>query len=99
MSHYLDIINQTFAAIGKVPFSSLSVPYVKYESLTSCAGKIKQSSLDDVFECYGNETAAHAAFVAMLEKSTCPLVQAYKETVQACFVAQNLEELEMREGA
>jgi len=31
----------------------------------------------------------------MLEKSECPLVKAYKETVQACFVAQNLEELEV----
>lgn len=96
MSH-LDTINQTFAAIGKVPFSSLSVPYISYR--TSIGGTFAQYSMNDVFEDYGNETAAHAAFVAMLEKSTCPLVQAYKETVQACFVAQNLEELEMREEA
>ena len=97
MSH-LDTINQTFAAIGKVPFSSLSVPYVKYESLTSCAGKIKQSSLADVFESYGNETAAHNAFVAMLEQSTCPMVQVYKETVKACFVWHNLDQLETFSG-
>lgn len=93
MSHYLDTINQTFAAIGKVPFSSLSVPYVSYR--TSIGGEVKQYSMKDVFEDYGPETAAYAAFVAMLEKSTCPLVQAYKETVKACFVAQNLEELEV----
>ena len=95
MSH-LDTINQTFAAIGKVPFSSLSVPYISYRTI---GGKLEQYSMKDVFEDYGNETASHNAFVAMLEKSTCPLVQAYKETVQACFVAQNLEELEMREEA
>jgi len=90
---YLDIINQTFAAIGKVPFTSLSVPHVSYRN--SIGGRVSQYPMNEVFDDYGNETAAHAAFVAMLEKSKCPLVKAYKETVQACFVASNLEELEV----
>jgi len=51
--------------------------------------------LGKAFEDYGNETTAHAAFVAMLEKSECPLVKAYIQTVKDCFVKQNLEELEI----
>lgn len=98
MSHYLDTINATFDAIGKVPFSSLSVPFVKYEFLTG-GGKVNQYSLTDVFLDYHAETAAQNAFVAMIEKSECPLVQAYKETVRACFVDRNLKELEIREEA
>lgn len=95
MSH-LDTINQTFAAIGKVPFSSLSVPYISYH--TNIGGKLAQYQMQAVFNDYHGETAAQNAFIAMLEKSTCPLVQAYKETVQACFVAHNLEELEIFSG-
>jgi hypothetical protein len=90
---YLDIINQTFAAIGKVPFTSLSVPYVSYH--TNIHGRVAQYEMQAVFNDYHGETAAQAAFIAMLEKSECPLVKAYKETVQACFVAHNLEELEV----
>ena len=90
---YLDIINQTFAAIGKVPFTSLSVPYVSYH--TSINGRVAQYEMQSVFNDYHGETAAQNAFIAMLEKSECPLVKAYKETVQACFVASNLEELEV----
>lgn len=96
MSHYLDTINQTFAAIGKVPFESLSLPHISYRN--NIGGKLSRYSMREVFEDYAQETAAMNAFIAMLEKSTCPLVQAYKETVQACFVAQNLEELEIFSG-
>ena len=95
MSH-LNTINKTFDSIGKVPFSSLSVPYVSYRH--SIGGELGQYSMREVFTDYGDETAAHNAFIAMLEQSTCPLVQAYKQTVQACFVAQNLEELETFSG-
>lgn len=91
--HYLDTINQTFSAIGKVPFSSLSVPHVSYQRKTH--GKIAQYAMNEVFNDYHGETAAQNAFIAMLEKSECPLVQAYKQTIQAVFVAQNLEELEV----
>ena len=91
---HLDTINQTFAAIGKVPFSSLSVPHVRYKDF-SCAGKIEQYALTEVFNDYHAETAAQAAFIAMLEKSECPLVKAYIQTIQACFVDKNLEELEI----
>lgn len=92
MSH-LDTINQTFAAIGKVPFSSLSVPFISYR-YQKC-GKLDQYAMNEVFNDYHGETAAQNAFIAMLEKSTCPLVQAYKQTIQACFVDRNLEELEI----
>jgi len=91
---YLDIINQTFASIGKVPFSSLSVPHVSYRE-NIMVGKIAQYAMNEVFNDYHGQTAAQNAFIAMLEKSECPLVKAYKETVQACFVAANLEELEV----
>lgn len=91
--HYLDTINQTFAAIGKIPFSSLSVPYVSYH--VHCYGRIAQYEMQAVFNDYHGETAAQNAFIAMLEKSECPLVRAYKQTIQAAFVAQNLEELEV----
>jgi len=90
---YLDIINQTFASIGKVPFSSLSVPYVSYH--TNIHGRVAQYEMQAVFNDYHGETAAQNAFIAMLEKSECPLVKAYKKTVQDCFVATNLEELEV----
>lgn len=90
--NHLDTINQTFAAIGKIPFSSLSVPYVSYH--VHCYGRIAQYEMQAVFNDYHGETAAQNAFIAMLEKSECPLVQAYKQTIQAAFVAQNLEELE-----
>lgn len=89
----LDTINQTFNAIGKAPFTSLSVPYVSYRKFAN--GGIEQYALKDVFEDYGRETAAHTAFVAMLEKSECPLVKAYIQTVQACFVDKNLDALEL----
>lgn len=91
--NHLDTINQTFAAIGKIPFSSLSVPYVSYH--VHCYGRIAQYEMQAVFNDYHGETAAQNAFIAMLEKSECPLVQAYKQTIQAVFVAQNLEELEV----
>jgi hypothetical protein len=90
---YLDIINQTFASIGKVPFTSLSVPYVSYH--TNIHGRVAQYEMQAVFNDYHGETAAQNAFIAMLEKSECPLVKAYKKTVQACFVVHNLEELEV----
>lgn len=90
---HLDIINQTFAAIGKVPFTSLSVPYVSYAK--SIGGRVSQYPMQAVFNDYHGETASQNAFIAMLEKSECPLVQAYKQTIQAAFVAQNLEELEV----
>jgi len=89
----LDTINQTFAAIGKAPFESLSLPYISYRD--NIGGKLSKYALSDVFEDYGSEHAASNAFVAILEKSECPLVKAYIQQVQACFVAQNLEELEM----
>lgn len=91
---HLDTINQTFAAIdGKVPFASLSVPCVSYRNKPE--GKIIQYPLNEIFSDYGTHAAAEVAFLAMLEKSECPLVKAYIQTVQACFVAQNLEELEV----
>ena len=90
---HLDTINQTFAAIGKVPFSSLSLPYISYRK--NIGGELGKYEIKEVFEDYGNETTAHAAFVAMLEKSECPLVKAYIQTVKDCFVKQNLEELEI----
>lgn len=94
--HYLDTINQTFAAIGKAPFSSLSVPHVSYQRKTQ--GEISQYAMAEVFNDYHGETAAQKAFIAMLEKSECPLVHAYKQTIQAAFVAQNSEELEVFYG-
>ena len=96
MSH-LDTINQTFAAIGKVPFSSLSVPYVSYRY--KIGGELAQYSLKDVFADYHGETAVQTAFIEMLEKSTCPWVQVYRNAVQMCFEAQNKDELEMLEEA
>lgn len=91
--HYLDIINQTFAAIGKVPFTSMSVPYVSYAK--SIGGRVSQYPMQAVFNDYHGETAAQNAFIAMLEKSECPLVKNYILMVQACFIANNLEELEV----
>jgi hypothetical protein len=83
---HLDTINQTFNAIGTAPFTSLSVPYISYRK--NIGGELSQYAMKDVFEDYGSETAAHNAFVAMLEKSECPLVK-------ASFVKQNLDELEL----
>lgn len=97
MSYYLDIINQTFLAIGKVPFSSLSAPYVSYRK--KAGGEVAQYEMREVFLDYGAETEPQRAFLEMLEKSECPLVKAYIESVKAAFVAQNLEELEMWEEA
>jgi hypothetical protein len=95
---HLDTINQTFAAIGKAPFASLSVPCVSYRN--DPVGRIIQYPLDEVFSDYGTHAAAEVAFVAMLEKSECPLVKAYIQTVQACFVEHNLDELDhFSEGA
>ena len=91
--HYLDTINQTFAAIGKVPFSSLSVPHVSYQRKTY--GEIAQYAMTEVFNDYHGETAAQNAFIAMLEKSECPLVKAYKMTIEACFTDKNLDALEI----
>lgn len=90
---HIDTINQTFNAIGTAPFASLSVPYISYRK--NIGGELAQYAMKDVFKDYGSETAAHNAFVAMLEKSDCPLVKAYIQTVQACFVKQNLDELEL----
>lgn len=94
--NHLDTINQTFAAIGKIPFSSLSVPYVSYH--VHCYGRIAQYEMQAVFNDYHGETAAQNAFIAMLEKSECPLVQAYKQTIQAAFVDKNLDALEIFTG-
>ena len=90
---YLDIINQTFASIGKVPFSSLSVPHVSY--FRSAGGRVDQYDMQAVFKDYNGETAVQNALIEMLEKSKCPMVKAYILTVQACFVVHNLEELEV----
>jgi hypothetical protein len=93
---HLDTINQTFEAIGKVSFSSLSVPCVSYRNKPE--GKIIQYPLYEVFSDYGTHEAAQVSFLAMLEKSECPLVKAYIQTVQACFVDKNLDELEQFSG-
>lgn len=93
MSHYLDTVNQTFSAIGKVPFSSLSVPHVSYQRKTY--GEIAQYAMTEVFNDYHGETAAQKAFIDILEKSNCSLVRSYKKIIQASFEAQNLKELEV----
>ena len=95
---HLDTINQTFDAIGKVPFSSLSVPFVSYRKKPG--GEICKYPMVEVFDDYHDYPTNQAAFVAMLEKSECPLVKAYIQTVQACFVEHNLDELDhFSEGA
>lgn len=94
--NYLDTINKTFAAIGKVPFSSLSVPHVSYQR--KAYGEIAQYAMTEVFNDYHGETAAQNAFIAMLEKSECPLVKAYKQTIEACFTDKNLDALEIFTG-
>ena len=95
---HLDTINQTFDAIGKVPFASLSVPCVSYRNKPG--GEIIQYPLDEVFSDYGDHASARFAFVVMLSLSKCPLVKAYIQNVQACFVEHNLDELEQfSEGA
>ena len=94
MSHYLDTINQTFAAIGKAPLESLSIPFVSYRK-NRIGGSIERYTLDEVFTDFVAEPAVKDAFIAMLEESACPLVQVFKETVQAFYVANNLEELEI----
>jgi len=91
---YEDLINQSFDLIGKVPLQLLSAPFVSFRH-NSLAGELAQYPMSEIFADYTAEKKAQAAFVGMLEKSDCPFVKAYIQAVQACFVKQNLDELEL----
>ncbi len=70
----------------------LSVPYVTYRD--GNGPKVMPYPLTEVFSDYGTEPKLMAALMAVIEKSDCPLVAAYRLAVAERFADANADEVE-----
>lgn len=92
-----DLIVETITkTVRTVSHKALSVPYVKYSSLNSAA-TVAAYPLVEVFTDYVAERECIEAMMAMVEKSDCPLVAAWRSAIAARFAdahADDVEELQ-----
>ena len=85
------IVDTITKTVRTVPYQVLSVPYVKH---TATSASIASYPLVEVFSDYGTEPKLMAALMAVIEKSDCPLVAAYRLAVAERFAEANAEEVE-----
>lgn len=85
----VEIITQTvrIAAVKNIGLS-----YVKNESNGSA--RIDMYPLTEVITDYGTDKGPLAALIAVIEKSDCPLVAAYRLALAERFADSNADELE-----
>ena len=75
---HAQIIETLTDSIRKVPASSLSLPFVSFPEGNARLGVY---ALSEVVTDYGVYGKALAALLLVLEKSDCPLVAAYRQTL------------------
>lgn len=89
-----DLIIETITeTVRKVSIKALSVPYVKYSSIDSF-GKIAPYPLSEVIEDYGTEPKCMDALIAVIEKSDCPLVAAWRMAIAERFADSHADDVE-----
>lgn len=86
------IIDTITKTVRTVPYQVLSVPYVKNSRDGSAV--IAAYPLAEVFSDYGTEPKLMAALMAVIEKSDCPFVAAYRLAVAERFADANADEVE-----
>lgn len=88
-----DLIIETITkTVRNVPHQALSVPYVK-RSMTA-RPRIDQYPLSEVIVDYGTEPKCMDALMAVIEKSDCPLVAAWRMAIAERFADSNADEVE-----
>ena len=89
-----DLIVETLTqTVRTVSHKALSVPYIGYS--VKPLGSVMPYELLEVYCDYGTDKGPTLdAFVAMIEKSDCPLVAAWRMAVAQRFSDQNADELE-----
>jgi hypothetical protein len=93
-----DLIIETITnTVRNVSHKSLSVPYVTYRNLDAVP-KVMPYPLVEVFSDYGAEPKLMAALMAVIEKSDCPLVAAYRLAVAERFADAHADEVEEMQG-
>ena len=94
-SHYRDLIRETITeTVRSVNPAVLSLPYVKYASCNDTAPKIAAYPFAEVVTDYGADEVPLAALMAVIARSDCPLVAAYREALAARFEDAQADELE-----
>jgi hypothetical protein len=93
-TEFHDLIIKTLTqTVRNVSHKALSVPYIGYTA--NPMGSVMPYEVLEVFTDYGTDKGATLeAFVAMIEKSDCPLVAAWRMAVAKRFSDQNADELE-----
>ena len=77
---YDDMVDTIVNKSRIVGVKNTGLDYVKYQSMNA-SGKIEMYPMVDIIADYGTDTKPMDAFIAMFEKSDCPLVQAYREAL------------------
>ena len=68
---------ETIVSIPRVAsVKTIGLPYVK--TMNDGSASIKMYPLTEIIQDYGTDPKPMDAFITMFEKSTCPLVQAYR---------------------
>ena len=78
-----EIIETLTATIRKVPHAKLCVPFVSYRGTDY--GILRQSPIDEVVTDHCADTEPLAALMAVLERSDCPLVAAYRKALATAY--------------
>ena len=87
-----EIIETLTQSIRKVGHASLSVPFVKFRSTDSCY--LSQYPLVEVVRDYSSNTGPEAALMAIMERSDCPLVAAYREALATAYADSWADDVE-----
>ena len=80
--------------IRTVSHTKLGVPYVSYRGTDY--GILRQSAITDVVNDHSADKAPLAALMAVMERSDCPLVGAYREALAKAYAdawADSVEQL------
>lgn len=88
---YHEIINDTFDAFGKVPITSLSLPYVSHAKGT----RVRQYPMKEVIFDYITEDKPLEALIIALEKSNCQLVKNIKDSLKNRYIHMHEDELNL----
>jgi hypothetical protein len=86
-----EMIETITKTVLTVPVAKLGLPYV---STLSGLSKLAMYPLAEVITDYSRHKAPEAALIALFEKSTCPLVAAYRQALADCFADHNALEVE-----
>jgi hypothetical protein len=92
-----DLIIETITeTVRNVDSKALSVPYVSYAQREY--GKVCAYPLVEVITDYGTEPKCVDALMAVIEKSDCPLVAAWRMAIAERFADSHADEVEELQG-